>query len=213
VLALVVALVIAVPTGIIAAVRQDSPGDYILRIGSILGLAIPGFWLATLIVTLPAIWWGWSPLKFHYTAFAKDPYENILSMIFPAIVLGVSLSAITMRLTRSALLEVLRQDYIRTAWAKGLRESAVIVRHGLKNALIPVVTVVGFQLATLLGGTIIIEQIFLLPGVGSSTLLSISQRDYPQLQANILFLATAFVFINLLVDLSYGLLDPRIRYR
>jgi len=212
ILALAVASAIAIPIGIVSAIRQDTPLDYAGRLFSIAGLAIPSFWIATLVFTLPAIWWKWVPPT-RYKDLWDDPIHNLTQMIIPAAILGLGFSAIQMRLTRSAMLEVLRQDYIRTAWAKGLRERVVLVRHALKNALIPVITVMGIQLAALLGGTVIMEQIFVIPGLGRSTFLSVFNRDYPQLQANVMFLAVVYVTMNLLVDLAYGFLDPRIRYR
>lgn len=210
-MATLIALFIGVPFGVIAAVGQDSPLDHILRLISILGLAIPGFWLATLIITLPAIWWH-TTVPTKYTPFLDNPTANLHQMIFPAITLGLAQSAILLRLTRSSLLETLRQDYIRTARSKGLREQIVILRHALKNALIPVVTVWGLQFSVLLGGTVIQERIFNFPGLGSATLDSISGRDYPVIQAIVLLFGAVYVFMNLMIDLAYGFLDPRIRY-
>lgn len=207
----VLALAMALPIGVIAAIRQDSLLDHGVRFISILGLAIPGFWLATLIITLPAIWWN-TTVPLTFTPFFRDPVANLHQMIFPALTLGVAQSAILMRLTRSSMLEVLRQDYIRTAWSKGLRERIVVARHALKNALIPVVTVLGLQFSVLLGGTVIQETIFNFPGLGRAVIESMTARDYPVLQAVVLLFATVYVIMNLLVDLSYSLLDPRIRY-
>lgn len=212
ILAIVASSVISLPIGIVSAIRQDTPLDYGGRLFSIMGLAIPSFWLGTLAITLPAIWWNWVP-PLRYKDLWDDPAYNLRQMIVPAAILGLAFSAIQMRLIRSSMLEVLRQDYIRTAWAKGLRERVILVRHALRNAMIPVITVIGIQLAALLGGTVIMEQIFVIPGLGRSTFLSVFNRDYPQLQANVMFLATVYVMMNLLVDLAYGLLDPRIRYR
>lgn len=212
VLAVITATIVGLPIGIVSAIRQDSPVDYAGRLFSILGLAIPSFWLGTLVITLPAIWWHWIPPT-RYKDLWDDPMYNLTQMIIPATILGLAFSAILMRLTRSAMLEVLREDYIRTAWAKGLRERVVLVRHALKNAMIPVVTVAGLQFATLLGGTVIMEQIFTIPGLGRSTFLAVFNRDYTQLQANVLFLALIYLLANLVVDLTYAWFDPRIRYR
>jgi len=211
-MALVVALTIALPIGIYSALRQDTAGDYIGRSFSILLLAVPSFWLATMVVVFPSIWWGWSP-QVDYVRFSDDPWENLQRMALPAIVLGAGLSAITMRLTRTMMLEVLRQDYIRTAWAKGLPERLVVVRHALRNALVPVVTLVGLQAPLLLGGAVILEQIFVIPGMGLLLLEAVNQRDYPIITGVFLVVGVAIMAINLVVDLSYGLLDPKVRYR
>ncbi len=210
-LAIFFSMIVAVPGGIISAARQDGAADYGIRIVSILGLSVPGFWLATMVFVLPPRWWGWTP-PLSYRAFVDDPMGNIEQFWLPSAILGLALAASTMRIMRSAMLEVLRQDYIRTAWSKGLRERSVIMRHGLKNALIPVVTLVGLQFSALLGGAVIIEQIFSLPGLGRLMLEAIFQRDYPVIQGAVLFIAVLFVTINLLIDLSYAWLDPRIRY-
>jgi peptide/nickel transport system permease protein len=212
VLALTIALCVALPIGVYSAVRQDTAGDYLTRSFSILMLAIPGFWLGTLVMVLPSIWWGWSP-AIRYVAFWQDPLANLAQMAVPAVILGTSLSAYTMRLTRTMMLEVLRQDYIRTAFAKGLSEGPVVVRHALRNALIPVVTLIGLQAPLLIGGAVIMEQIFVIPGMGLLLLEAVSQRDYPIITGVFLVVGVAVVLINLLVDLSYGLLDPKVRYR
>lgn len=211
-LALLVGLAIALPIGIYSALRQDTAGDYVGRSFSILLLAVPSFWLATMVIVFPSIWWGWSP-EVNYVRFGDDPLQNLKQMALPAIVLGASLSAITMRMTRTMMLEVLRQDYIRTAWAKGLPERLVVVRHALRNALVPVVTLVGLQAPLLLGGSVIIEQIFVIPGMGLLLLDAVNQRDYPIITGVFLVVGLAVMAINLLVDLSYGLLDPKVRYR
>src|SRR5262245_17044699 len=205
-------LLIALPTGIFSAVRQDSWLDYPLRTGAIGGLSVPGFWLATVVIVGASIWWQWVP-PMRYTPFSRDPGKNLSQMLLPAIILGFALSASVMRMTRSMVLEVLREDYVRTALAKGLPQSAVIARHVLKNALIPVVTVMGLQLSTLLGGTVIMESIFVLPGMGKFLLDAIAWRDYPVIQGINLFLATGVIVLNLAIDLVYGFLDPRIRFR
>jgi peptide/nickel transport system permease protein len=175
-------------------------------------LAVPSFWMGTMVMVFPSIWWGWSP-EVKFVAFTDDPLQNLRQMILPAVILGTALSAITMRLTRTMMLEVLRQDYIRTAWAKGLPEKLVVVRHALRNALIPVVTLVGLQAPILIGGAVIVEQIFVIPGMGLLLLDSISQRDYPIITGVSLVIGFSVMLINLAVDLSYGLLDPKVRYR
>jgi peptide/nickel transport system permease protein len=211
-MALIVALLIAIPIGIYSAIRQDTAGDYVTRSFSILMLAVPSFWMGTMVMVFPSIWWGWSP-EVKFVAFTDDPLQNLRQMILPAVILGTALSAITMRLTRTMMLEVLRQDYIRTAWAKGLPEKLVVVRHALRNALIPVVTLIGLQAPILIGGAVIVEQIFVIPGMGLLLLDSISQRDYPIITGVSLVIGFSVMLINLAVDLSYGLLDPKVRYR
>ena len=211
-MALVVGLMVAIPIGVFSAVRQDTAGDYVARSFSILMLAVPSFWLGTMVMVFPSIWWGWSP-EMKFTPFFVNPVQNLSQMIIPSIILGCALSAITMRLTRTMMLEVLRQDYIRTAWAKGLGERLVVMRHALRNALIPVVTLIGLQAPLLIGGAVIMEQIFVIPGMGLLLLDAVSQRDYPIITGVFLIVGVAVMFINLLVDLSYGLLDPKVRYR
>ena len=211
-IALVVGLIIALPIGVYSALRQDTAGDYIARSFSILLLAVPSFWLGTMVVVFPSIWWGWSP-PIEFTPFWQSPSQNLQQMLLPGIVLGAALSAITMRLTRTMMLEVLRQDYIRTAWAKGLSERLVILRHALRNALIPVVTLIGLQAPLLIGGAVIIEQIFVIPGMGLLLLEAVQQRDYPIITGVFLMVGVAVMMINLVVDLSYGFLDPKVRMR
>ena len=211
-LALLVALGLALPIGVYSAMRQDTHMDQIARSFSILLLAVPSFWVGTMVMVFPSIWWGWSP-EVNYVKFSEDPLQNLKQMMVPAIVLGMSLSAVTMRLTRTMMLEVLRQDYIRTARAKGLRERLVVLRHALRNALIPVVTLVGLQAPLVIGGAVIIEQIFVLPGMGLLMLDAVSQRDYPVVTGVFLVVGVAVMLINLLVDLSYGVLDPRVRHQ
>ena len=211
-MALIVALSIAIPIGVYSATRQDSAGDYLARSFSILMLAIPSFWIGTMVMVFPSIWWGWSP-RIQFVSFSADPLANLSQMVTPAIILGFGLSALTMRLTRTMMLEVLRQDYIRTAWAKGLGERLVVLRHALRNALIPVVTLIGLQAPLLIGGAVIMEQIFVIPGMGLLLLDAVSQRDYPVITGVFLIVGVAVMCINLLVDLSYGLLDPKVRYR
>ena len=211
-IALVMGLLIALPIGIYSAVRQDTGGDYAARSFSILLLAVPSFWLGTMVVVFPSIWWGWSP-PIEFTPFAQSPLRNLQQMLLPGVVLGAALSAITMRLTRTMMLEVLRQDYIRTAWAKGLSERLVILRHALRNAMIPVVTLIGLQAPLLIGGAVIIEQIFVIPGMGLLLLEAVQQRDYPIITGVFLMVGVAVMLINLGVDLTYGLLDPKVRMR
>jgi peptide/nickel transport system permease protein len=211
-MALIVALTIALPIGIYSAIRQDTAGDYLTRSFSILMLAVPSFWMGTMVMVFPSIWWGWSP-QMNFVPFTVDPLQNLKQMILPSLILGTALSAITMRLTRTMMLEVLRQDYIRTAWAKGLSERLVVVRHALRNALIPVVTLIGLQAPILIGGAVIVEQIFVIPGMGLLLLDAISQRDYPIITGVSLVIGLSVMLINLAVDLSYGLLDPKVRYR
>jgi peptide/nickel transport system permease protein len=211
-IAIIFSILLAIPIGVYSAIRQDTAGDYAGRTVSILGIAIPNFWLGTMVVIYPAIWWGFSP-SVELVPFFKHPWANLKQFILPSIVLGFSMSGVTMRMMRAMMLEVLRQDYIRTAWAKGLKEKVVIMRHALKNALIPVVTVFGISLPILIGGTVIVEQIFVLPGMGNLMFDAIQQRDYPIITGLMLIIGSVVLVINLLVDLSYGFLDPKIRYR
>jgi peptide/nickel transport system permease protein len=211
-LAMILGLVIAIPVGVLSATRQDKPSDYVGRLVAISGLSLPDFWLGTLVITFAAIWFSWIP-PLGYTSVWESPWTNLQQFLLPAAVLGFRLSAATMRMTRSTLLEVLREDYVRTAWAKGLGERVIIYKHALKNALIPVVTIVGGQLGTLLAGTVIVETIFALPGMGRLTVEAILYRDYPIVQTNVMLVAGTLVTLNLLVDLTYAWLDPRIHYR
>jgi peptide/nickel transport system permease protein len=210
-MAIVVAVVIGVPIGILSAVRQDGALDFFARSAAILGLSIPGFVQAIVVILLPAIWWGWTP-RMGFTDLAHGPATYLLQFVLPAIILGTASAAAIMRLTRGMLLEVLRQDYVRTAWAKGLRERVVVLKHSLKNAIIPVVTVLGLQIAQIAGGSVIIESIFGLPGMGQFLLEAITQRDYPVIQGINLLIVVIIVATNLLVDLFYAVIDPRIRY-
>ncbi len=210
-LSIVVSLLVAVPIGILAAVRQDSAADYTARSMAIGALSVPNFWLGTLIVVLPSVYFNWAPNIGSFTPFARDPGHYLWQFVLPALCLGITQSGIIMRMTRGMMLEVLRQDYVRTASAKGLASRAVVLRHGLRNALIPIVTVIGGQMPFYFGGSIVMEQIFGLPGLGSFVLEAINRRDYPIIQAVNLFVAGLVVLSNLLVDLSYGVLDPRIR--
>ena len=211
-MAIIVAQIIALPIGIYSALRQDTWGDYISRSFAILCIAVPGFWLGTLVIVFPSIWWGYMP-PIMLIRFTEDPIGNLRMFIVPAIILGMLMSGGTMRIIRTMMLEVLRQDYIRTAWGKGLRERVVILRHALKNTLIPVVTMLGPQLLLLLGGAVIIEQIFCLPGIGRLSLDAIVNRDYPMVSGALLIMSSAMVLLNLMVDLTYGYLDPRVHYK
>ena len=210
-IAMVAAFLISVPTGVISAVRQSTPVDHVTRVTTVVFLAVPNFWLATMVVVLPAIWWKYSP-PVIYKGFLDDPLANLSQVLPAALVLGASYGGVLARFVRSSLLEVLREDYIRTARAKGLTERKVTYRHAMKNAMLPVVTIAGLQFAILLGGAIIVETVFNIPGLGTLTVQAIRQRDYAQLQANVLFFAAIVVLINLAVDLSYAWLDPRVRY-
>ncbi|MBA7620015.1 Dipeptide transport system permease protein DppB [subsurface metagenome] len=212
VLAMIAGLIIALPVGVYSAIRQDTVGDYIGRSFAIMCIAMPTFWIGTLVVVFPAIWWGWSP-PILILSFTEDPMGNLAQFIVPAVIVGMALSGTVMRMTRTMMLEVLRQDYIRTAWAKGLRERTVVMRHALKNALIPVVTILGLQVAVVIGGTVIVEQIFCLPGIGRLLVQSLNQRDYPLVSGAMLFIGLIMLIVNLVVDLSYGFLDPRVKYR
>ena len=212
VLSVVMGLLIAVPVGIYSAMRRNTAADYVGRSFAVIGLATPNFWLALMVMIFPAIWWGWSP-PMEYIPLVEDPLGNLGIFIIPSLILGTALSAATMRMTRTMMLEVLRQDYIRTAWSKGLRERVVVMRHAVKNALIPVVTLVGLQLPIVVGGAVIMENIFNLPGLGRLMLIALTDRDYPVVSGINLFFGTAVLMFNLLIDIIYSYLDPRIRYR
>jgi len=212
ILAIIVGILISIPIGVYAALRQDTITDYIGRSIAIVLISVPSFWIGVMIMIYPSIWWHWSP-SVELIPFIKDPLRNLGMFIIPSVVLGTALAGSTMRMTRTMMLEVLRQDYIRTAWAKGLTERLVVVRHALKNSLIPVVTVIGMQIPFLIGGAVIIEQIFVLPGIGTLILQALSQRDYPMVEGVSLVVSTFVIFVNLFVDLTYGLLDPRIHYQ
>jgi peptide/nickel transport system permease protein len=211
-LAMIVALSVALPIGTYSAMRQDTAGDYISRSFSLLMLAIPSFWLGTLVMVFPSVWWRWSP-ELNYIPFTEDPLQNLKHMLVPAVLLGLSMSAVTMRMTRTMMLEVMRQDYIRTARAKGLSESLLVLRHAVRNGLIPVVTLIGLQAPLLIGGAVILEQIFVVPGMGLLLLEAVFQRDYPVVSGVFLIVGVGVLLINLLVDLSYGLLDPKVRHQ
>jgi peptide/nickel transport system permease protein len=210
-LAMILGLLIAIPIGVLSATRQDTPSDYAGRVVAVTGLSMPDFWLGTLVITFAAIWFHWIP-PIGYASFWESPWQNLQQFMLPAAVLGFRLASATMRMTRSTVLEVLREDYVRTAWAKGLAGRIVVYKHALKNALIPVVTIVGGQMGTLLAGTVIVETIFALPGMGRLTVEAIFYRDYPVVQTNVMLVAATLVSLNLIVDLTYAWLDPRIRY-
>lgn len=211
IMAIMITMLIAIPIGIVSAIRQDSVADYAGRIVSLTGLSVPDFLVATLILVFVGLWFQWSP-PVVFTPFFEGPAQNLKGMIIPAAIIGFRFSSTSMRMVRSTTLEVLREDYIRTAWAKGLRERSIISRHVLKNAFIPVVTIIGTEFAYLMGGAVVVEFIFNLPGLGSMTLTAIQERDYPTVQATVLLFGGVVVFMNLLVDLTYGWLDPRIRF-
>jgi len=212
ILAIITALLIAVPIGVYSAMRQDTWGDYSGRTIAILAISLPSFWIGTMVMVYPSIWWNWSPAM-EYIPFMSNPAGNLLQFIIPAIIMGMVMSGTTMRMTRTMMLEVLRQDYIRTAWSKGLAERNIILRHALKNALMPVVTIVGMLLPVLIGGSVVLEQIFALPGIGRFLIEAINGRDYPVISGINLVLASFVLLINLVVDLTYAYLDPRIQYR
>ena len=211
VMAIVIGLVIALPVGIYSAIRQDTVADYVGRTAAIIGLATPNFWLAIMVMLYPALWWGWSP-SVELIPFTEDPLGNLGMFLIPSLILGTASAAATMRMTRTMMLEVLRQDYIRTAWSKGLKERVVIMRHAIKNALIPVVTLVGMQLPLLVSGSVIIENIFVLPGIGRLFLDALNTRDYPVVSGVNLFLSSVVMLNILLIDMIYPYLDPRVRY-
>jgi len=212
IIALITALLIAFPIGIYSAIRQDTAGDYIGRSFAILCMAVPGFWLATMIIVFPSVWWSWTP-PMVYVPITENFADNLKQFIIPSLLMGMVMSGVTMRMTRTMMLEVLRQDYIRTAWSKGLMERIVVIRHALKNALIPVITIIGLQLPILIGGTVIMEQIFNLPGIGRYMIDALSRRDYSVISGINLMMASVVLAANLLTDLTYGMLDPRVRYR
>ncbi len=212
IMATIIAVALAIPLGTLAAVKQNTWIDYAVRVFSIAGLAMPSFWLGILMILFLLIFFRWSP-PVVFTPFWKDPLANLTQLIWPALAVGYRYSAISTRMMRSALLEVLREDYIRTARAKGLAEHLVIVRHGVRNALLPVVTVIGLEFAFLIGGLVVTEQVFNLNGLGKLIVEAISRRDYTMTQALIMLSAAVFVVVNFLLDICYGWLDPRIRYR
>ena len=210
--AILCGLMISLPIGVLSAIRQDTWADYVTRSIAILGVSIPSFYLATLVVVLPSLWFDFAP-PLVYESWRDSPFGHIAYLASPVVILGVGLAGGVMRMTRTMMLEVLRQDYIRTAWSKGLRERSIIVRHALKNALIPVVTIVGLQVGLAVGGTVVIENIFNMPGVGRFFFEAVQNRDYPSIQGVVLVIAVVIVLTNIAVDLTYAYLDPRIRFR
>ncbi len=212
VMGIILAFIMAVPLGVLSAVKQDTLPDYICRIISLIGIALPTFWLAILMIYGLAYFFNWLP-PLGYATLWEDPVLNLKQLIFPALAIAFHDLAFTARVTRSAMLEVLREDYVRTARSKGLHEVSVIGRHALKNAILPVVTVSGYQFARLLGGVIIVETIFVVPGLGRFLIESIIHRDFVVIQAVILLTAAVVLGLNLIIDLFYGVLDPRIRYQ
>jgi peptide/nickel transport system permease protein len=211
-LATAVSVVLAIPLGVLAAMRHDTWVDYLVRIVSIGGLAIPSFWVGILIILLLVIHFGWGP-PLEYTPPWVDPWANFQQMVWPVVTVGYRYAAVTTRMTRSTLLEVMRDDYIRTAWAKGLGERAIAIRHALKNAMLPVITLIGTEFAFLIGGLVVTETVFTLNGVGRFVVDAVAHRDYPVVQALVFVIAFAFTVVNLLIDLTYAWFDPRIRYR
>ncbi len=211
-LALIIALLFGIPIGTYSAIRQDTVGDYITRSLAIIFIAVPVFWTGTLVMIFPAKWWGWSP-PINLVNFVDNPLKNLAMFIIPAVLLGLSTVGSSMRITRTMMLEVMRQDYIKTAWSKGLNEMAVVRGHAIKNAFIPVITLIGAQLSMLIGGSVIVEQIFGLPGMGQLALGSLNNRDYPVIAGITLITAVFVMVVNLIIDISYTWLDPRIRYQ
>ena len=210
-IALVLGQLIALPVGIYSVIRQDTPADYAGRTIAIIGMATPNFWLGIMVMIFPAIWWGWAPPMQHIP-FTEDPLRNLGVLIIPSVILGTALSAGMMRMTRTMMLEVLRQDYVRTARSKGLKERVVITRHAIKNALIPIVTLVGMQLPILVGGSVIMETIFNLPGLGGLLVNALTERDYPVVSGVNLVFASVVLLSNLFIDMIYPYIDPRVRY-
>lgn len=211
-MALVIAVVIGLPIGILSATRPDSPIDFIGRTISLLGLSLPNFWMGTLIILVLSTVFHVLPDAGLYISFFDDPVRNLGQLFFPAFTLGFAFSASIMRTTRAVMIETLNQDYIRTARSKGLRERAVFIRHALRNGLLPIITLAGIEMGYLLGGAVLVEQVFALPGIGRLTYTAILQRDYALVQGAVLFIAFNFVFINVLVDFLYSIVDPRISH-
>ena len=210
-MATMVSVVIAIPLGMLAAVRQDTWVDYVVRVISIGGLAIPGFWVGILCILFLVIFFSWGP-PLEYTPPWVDPWANFSQMVWPVVTVGYRFSAVTTRMTRSTVLEVLREDYIRTAWAKGLAGRTVVIRHALKNSMLPVITLIGTEFAFLIGGLVVTDTVFTLNGIGRFVVDAVAHRDYPVVQALVFLIAFGFVIVNLLVDLTYAWFDPRIRY-
>jgi peptide/nickel transport system permease protein len=212
ILATIVSTIIAIPLGTIAAIRQDTWVDYVIRIVSIGGLAIPAFWTGIMIILFLVIFFEWGP-PLEFVSITEDPWENFKMLVWPIVSVGYRNAAVTTRMTRSTILEVMREDYIRTAWSKGLRERVVVTKHALKNAMLPVITIIGTEVAFLIGGLVVTETVFTLNGVGRFMVDAIAHRDIPVVQTLVLLIAFSFVFVNLITDLLYAWLDPRISYR
>jgi peptide/nickel transport system permease protein len=210
ILSLIMALIIGIPLGVYSSLRQNTFGDFASRLAGLIGLSLPQFWLAALMVMAFSGAQGWIPMG-NYVGFLDSPLQNLKMFFLPSLAIGTGFAAVVMRYTRNSMLEVLQMDYIRTAKAKGLKKQTVIISHALKNAILPVITVTGFNAGYLLGGAIVIEEVFALPGMGRLALYAISQRDYPVIQAIVLVIATLFVLVNLVTDLIYAMADPRIR--
>ncbi|MCG5217652.1 ABC transporter permease [Streptosporangium sp. KLBMP 9127] len=210
ILAVVVAVLLGIFVGVISAVRRNSLLDNVLRVGAVIGLSVPNFWLGLLMITFTSTVLQWVP-PLSYRGLLEDPVQNLTQMLLPAVALGVALAASVARLSRSSMLEVLGSDFIRTHRAKGVSERAVMFRHGLRNSLIPVLTLIGIQIGGLLGGTVILEQIFALPGLGRTVFEAVNNRDYPLLQVCVLLYGAIFILVNLAVDVSYGWVNPRMR--
>ncbi len=211
-LSMLTGVILALPIGVYSAIRPDTGGDYGGRTFAILCISLPSFWVGTVLIVYPSVFWGWSP-EFEYIPLVENPIGNLEQFLMPAVILGAYLSGVTMRMTRTMMLEVLKQDYIRTAWSKGLTERVIVMRHALKNALIPVVTILGIQLAVTLGGAAVLEQIFCLPGVGMLLIEALNKRDYPVISGINVILSFIVLLVNLVVDLTYAYLDPRIAYK
>ncbi len=212
ILALLIAQLIALPIGVVSALRQDTWVDFFARSLAIMMIAIPTFWLGSMILVFPALWWGYMP-PIMYVSITEDFIENFKMLVIPSIIMGMSMGGMTMRMMRTMMLEVQRQDYIRTAWAKGLRERVVVMRHALKNALIPVVTLIGLQTPVVIGGAVVMERIFSLPGMGRLLMDAINGKDQPLVMGIVVLFAVVMVVVNLVVDLTYAWLDPTVQYR
>jgi peptide/nickel transport system permease protein len=210
-IAIIIDIIVSLPIGVYSAIRQDTPGDYLSRTFAVILMAVPSFWLATLIMIYPSLLWGWAP-PLKLISFMENPIQNLKLIIIPAAILGLGTAGGTMRMTRTMMLEVMRQDYVRTAWAKGLTEETVVLRHAVRNAFIPVITILGNGLGILIGGAVILEQIFNLPGMGLLILQALNNRDYPLVSAVTLLICIFVMLCNLLVDISYSWLDPRVTY-
>ena len=212
IIALTSGVLISIPIGTYSALRQDTAGDYVGRTFAILAISVPSFWIGTMVMVYPSIWWQWMP-PLEFSTLWENPTENLKQFLIPGIIMGLVASGAEMRMMRTMMLEVLRQDYIRTAWSKGLNERTVVMRHALKNALIPVVTIIGLHIPVLIGGSVIMETIFNLPGVGRLLIEALTKRDYPIISGLNIVMATTVLLSNLLVDISYGWMDPRVKFK